>query len=112
MASLKLNDSADQTHSFIAEMVEGEERMMSVERMNCAHQGDALPGGFMDFLLPLHQVFTPRQQEIVARRAEMLVAAQAGQMPDHLPPAEAATGDWQIELPDWCQDQRNQMTGP
>ncbi len=21
-------------------------------------------------------------------------------------------GDWRIELPDWCQDQRNQMTGP
>ena len=30
--------------------------------------------------------------------------------PTWSPPA--AQGDWRIELPDWCRDQRNQMTGP
>lgn len=33
-------------------------------------------------------------------------------MPDHLPPSEATASDWKIELPVWCRDQRNQMTGP
>lgn len=71
-----------------------------------------LPPGFMDFLLPLHQKFTPRQQALVAKRAEVLAASHSGRLPDHLPPSEATTGEWRIELPGWCQDQRNQMTGP
>src|SRR5712692_5620573 len=71
-----------------------------------------LPRDFYDFLLPLHREFTPRQQALVARRAEALKAAHRGQLPQHLPPSDATTGDWQIELPDWCQDQRTQMTGP
>jgi len=71
-----------------------------------------LPAGFMDFLLPLHRALTPRRQELIERRAECLAAAHHGQKPDHPPPSEATTGDWRIELPDWCQDQRNQMTGP
>jgi malate synthase len=29
-----------------------------------------------------------------------------------LPPSEATTTDWTIPLPNWCADQRNQMTGP
>src|SRR5437764_1136879 len=31
------------------------------------------------------------------------------------PPAFSSpetTGGWKVELPDWCRDQRNQMTGP
>lgn len=27
-------------------------------------------------------------------------------------PSIAGEGDWRIELPEWCRDQRNQMTGP
>ncbi|MBV9147919.1 MAG: hypothetical protein JO065_18525, partial [Acidobacteria bacterium] len=71
-----------------------------------------LPPGFLDFFLPLHQRFTPRQQEIIAKRKAGLTAAHAGRLPEHLPPSAATSGDWSIKLPEWCQDQRNQMTGP
>jgi malate synthase len=71
-----------------------------------------LPGGFLEFLIPLHREFTPRQQELAARRRRVLDAAHAGRLPDYLPPSEATTGSWRVTLPGWCQDQRNQMTGP
>jgi malate synthase len=71
-----------------------------------------LPAGFMAFYLPLHREFTPRQQVLRARRAEVLAAAHAGRLPDHLPPSAANHDPWRIELPAWCLDQRNQMTGP
>ena len=71
-----------------------------------------LPKGFMDFLLPLHKQFTPRQQEIIAKRAKGLEASHQGKPPDYLPPSEATKTEWKIELPEWCADQRNQMTGP
>src|SRR5208283_3691681 len=44
-------------------------------------------------------------------RIERLARAQAGELPTYLD-APAAEGDWRIELPAWCRDQRNQMTGP
>ena len=71
-----------------------------------------LPNGFFDFLFPLHRDFTPRQQALAAKRAEVLAEAHRGKLPDHLPPSEATEGDWRINLPAWCSDQRNQMTGP
>jgi malate synthase len=71
-----------------------------------------LPSGFLEFFLPLHARFTPRQRELVAKRKQVLDAAHAGKLPNHLPPSEATTGKWSIDLPQWCQDQRNQMTGP
>ena len=71
-----------------------------------------LPKGFLDFLLPLHKQFTPWQQKIMARRAEGLRASHKGHPPNYLAPSEATTSDWRIEVPDWCADQRNQMTGP
>ncbi len=71
-----------------------------------------LPAGFLEFLRPLHQRFTPWQQQVIARRAEVLKASHSGHPPDYLPPSEATTKDWRIEVPDWCADQRNQMTGP
>jgi len=71
-----------------------------------------LPRGFSNFLLPLHQEFTPRQQELADARKTVLEAAHAGTLPDYLKPSEATTGSWKISLPGWCQDQRNQMTGP
>ena len=74
--------------------------------------GRDLPNGFYDFLLPLHKVFTPRQQELATRRRRVLDAAHAGRLPDYLEPSEATTGSWRVSLPGWCQDQRNQMTGP
>jgi len=71
-----------------------------------------LPRGFYDFLAPLHRAFTPRQQELAARRRQVLEAARGGKLPDYLAPSEATTGSWKVSLPGWCQDQRNQMTGP
>jgi malate synthase len=71
-----------------------------------------LPAGFLDFLLPLHRVFTPRQQELALRRTEALQASLEGHKPQHRFPSEAVRNGWRITLPDWCQDQRNQMTGP
>ena len=71
-----------------------------------------LPKGFFDFLLPLHRQFTPWQQKLVAKRAEVLQLSHRGQPPNYLPASEATTSGWRIELPAWCADQRNQMTGP
>ena len=71
-----------------------------------------LPTGFLEFLLPLHGQFTPWQQKLIAKRADVLQASHRGQAPDYLPSSEAQTSDWRIEVPDWCADQRNQMTGP
>src|SRR5436305_10301202 len=71
-----------------------------------------LPKGFLDFYLPLHKQFTSRQQELVRKRKQVLDASLSGKKPNHLPPSAAIQSDWKIELPDWCQDQRNQMTGP
>jgi malate synthase len=71
-----------------------------------------LPKGFFDFLLPLHKQFTPWQKKIIARRADVLQASHGGNPPNYLPASEATTSGWRIELPDWCADQRNQMTGP
>ncbi len=83
-------------------------------RINQAPEGAAreLPKGFMEFYLPLHREFTPRQQALAAHRKEVLAAAHAGRRPDHLPPSVATKGDWRIKIPEWCLDQRNQMTGP
>ena len=71
-----------------------------------------MPHGFYDFLLPLHREFTPRQQALAQKRAQVLTEAHQGHLPDHLPPSQATESDWHIELPKWCLDQRNQMTGP
>ncbi|MGI8898044.1 MAG: hypothetical protein ACR2IB_06565 [Pyrinomonadaceae bacterium] len=71
-----------------------------------------LPKGFMDFLLPLHHELTPRQQAFITKRYDILEASHAERKPDYLSPSEAKTGAWKIQLPAWCADQRNQMTGP
>ncbi|HWX56644.1 MAG TPA: hypothetical protein VN176_18830 [Verrucomicrobiae bacterium] len=76
------------------------------------HPAENLPKGFLEFFLPLHRQFTPLQQELVSRRQRVLEASLAGKKPNHLPPSPATQTDWKIVLPEWCQDQRNQMTGP
>jgi malate synthase len=71
-----------------------------------------LPKGFIEFLLPFHRAFTPRQRDLVGRRASVLEAAHHGHLPNYAHPSHATEQSWHIELPEWCQDQRNQMTGP
>ena len=91
--------------------------MTSIDsRMNCAPSGFMaerdLPLGFAAFYKPLHEEFTPRQQRLLQKRRDRLAEAHAGRLPTHLSPSAATTGDWRIEVPVWCRDQRNQMTGP
>jgi malate synthase len=85
-------------------------------RMNTAPAGfdpaRDLPPGFWPFFLPLHQRFTPRQQQLIAQRAQVLEAAHQGKLPDYLPASPATTTEWRITVPEWAHDQRNQMTGP
>ena len=71
-----------------------------------------LPRGFLEFLSPLHAGLTLRQRALIACREAALQKAHAGNLPDFLPPSVATTRAWKIELPHWCSDQRNQMTGP
>src|SRR5690242_15577700 len=71
-----------------------------------------LPKGFLEFLEPLHAALALRQRALVARREYALAEAHAGKVPSYLPPSLATMNAWKIELPEWCADQRNQMTGP
>ncbi len=84
--------------------------------MNVAPAGFAikrdLPPGFAEFYWPLHRRFAREQQRLVRARRERLERAHAGALPAYPPPSEATRSQWRIELPAWCADQRNQMTGP
>jgi len=88
----------------------------TIQPMNVAPTGfDAsrdLPKGFADFLRPLDRAFTPCQRDLIDKRAAALAAAHEGRLPDYLPASPATQEPWHIELPAWCRDQRNQMTGP
>lgn len=71
-----------------------------------------LPEGFYEFLQPLHEKFTARQQTLAQKRAEVLKNAHKGVLPVYLPASDATRKEWKIDLPAWAADQRNQMTGP
>jgi malate synthase len=71
-----------------------------------------LPEGFLEFLAPLHRKFSPWRSELIEDRRLALDDSHAGSKPVHRYPGPAVRNGWQIELPQWCQDQRNQMTGP
>jgi malate synthase len=87
-----------------------------VQAMNSAPAGfdpaRDLPAGFLEFLLPLHRSFTPSQRDLIEKRTAALEASHQGRLPNYLPSSTATRDAWQIELPGWCRDQRNQMTGP
>ena len=70
------------------------------------------PAGFAAFYRTLHDAFTARQQALAAKRRSVHDASRAGAPPTYLPPSDATTADWRIDLPAWIADQRNQMTGP
>jgi malate synthase len=71
-----------------------------------------LPAGFLEFIAPLHETLTPRQRTLLEKRAAALARARGGDLPDYMAASEATTAAWRVELPAWCADQRNQMTGP
>src|SRR6266853_457762 len=89
------------------------ERLMPVNAVPTGFDATRdLPAGFLEFLSPLHAALTLRQRALVARRETALQEAHAGKQPNFLPPSVSTMQAWQIELPEWCFDQRNQMTGP
>lgn len=84
--------------------------------MNTAPEGvdpaTDLPDGFLEFYAPLHRSFAARQRALREARARVLAAAHQGRMPTYLHDSEAIHRSWRVDLPVWCIDQRNQMTGP
>src|SRR5882672_3953026 len=66
--------------------------------MNTAPKGGAaVPDqAFLDLLRPLHERFTPRQQELLSKRHKVLNVAHHGQLPQHLAASEATKSEWQI----------------
>ena len=89
------------------------DRLMPVNRVPANFDpARDLPAGFLEFLAPLHAALTPRQRALIARRDTALHEAHSGKQPNYLPPSVATMQPWEIELPQWCFDQRNQMTGP
>jgi malate synthase len=94
-------------------------KMSSLGNIHCMNFAPAdfdaahdLPKGFLDFLLPLDRAFNARQRDLVEKRAAALAAAHRGQLPGYLHPTPATQENWKVELPAWCENQRNQMTGP
>ena len=89
---------------------------LSAPGMNAAPAGfdpaRDLPEGFAAFYQPLHDAFTARQRELAQRRRTVLARAHEGTLPSYLGATKNRPTDWRIALPDWCRDQRNQMTGP
>jgi len=72
----------------------------------------ALPPEFLEFYLPLHRAVAQEQRACVTRRRATLRSAREGSLPEYRVAGAAATAGWRIQLPAWCRDQRNQMTGP
>lgn len=77
---------------------------------NWATDLTALPDGFIPFLHLFVERFTSWQQHFVGYRGDVLAAAHGGRMPTY--PKKRGGRTWRVRLPDWCTDQRNQMTGP
>src|SRR5947207_15375031 len=71
-----------------------------------------LSAEFIEFFAPRHRRFSPWQESLIAERKRALAASLDGEKPTHHYPGMAIRNGWKIELPEWCQDQRNQMTGP
>ncbi len=94
-------------------MTKANERGASLFPTNAVPARDELPEGFLAFLEPLHREFTPRQQGHVRGRRAALGRAAVGDLPGHIRGfSMIKQGDWRVTVPDWCADQRNQMTGP
>ncbi len=52
---------------------------------------------FLDYVVRLHDEFTPRVRVLMAKRAAVLRRALVdGVLPGHLPPSEAKGGDWKV----------------
>ncbi|PYN96706.1 MAG: hypothetical protein DMD91_20400 [Candidatus Rokuibacteriota bacterium] len=72
----------------------------AASRVSFTHVEGAAPlftPAFLDYLADLHDRFTPRIAELLARRAEALTRAHTkGALPAHPPSSAAVTGDWKV----------------
>jgi malate synthase len=79
---------------------EGSSQMFATPRLRVASVSGAaelFSPAFVEYLVRLHDEFTPRIHTLRARRAEMLKAAhERGIMPAHLPRSEINTSHWQV----------------
>jgi malate synthase len=79
---------------------EGSSQMLATPRMRYTPvegAAELFTAAFIEYLVRLHDAFTPRIQVLRAKRAEMLKAAhEQGIMPTHLPRSAINTGDWRV----------------
>jgi malate synthase len=79
---------------------EGSSQMLATPRVRFAQVSGAaelFTPAFVEYLVRLHDEFTPRIHGLRARRTEMLKAAhEQGIMPTHLPVSEINTGNWRV----------------
>jgi malate synthase len=79
---------------------EGSSQLLATPRLRFAQINGAaelFTPAFFDYLVRLHDEFTPRIHVMRAKRANMLKAAhEQGIMPTHLPVSEINTGDWKV----------------
>jgi malate synthase len=84
----------------IAMATEGSGQLLAIPRVHVAPISGAaelFTPAFVEYLVRLHDEFTPRVHGLRARRAEMLKAAhQQRIMPTYLPVSEINTGDWKV----------------
>lgn len=76
---------------------------------NRADSVDRLPAGFLKLLAELDPKYTRWQDQLNRQRRAVLWSSHQGRPPQH---SHQQATDWQVQLPEWCLDQRNQMTGP
>jgi malate synthase len=79
---------------------EGSSQILATPRLRFAPvsgAADLFTPAFVEYLVRLHDEFTPRIHGLRVRRAEMLKAAhEQGVMPTYLPVSEINTGNWQV----------------
>jgi malate synthase len=79
---------------------EGSSQMLATPRVRftpVSGAAELFTPAFVEYLVHLHDEFTPRIHRLRARRIEMLKAAhERGIMPTHLPVSEINTGHWKV----------------
>jgi len=82
---------------------------MEINIMSAKGRPDFHPSAWA-FFMELHEKYTPWQQRLAkTRKLRMQRAYYEDVKPTY---SSEKIPDWKAELPKWCQDQRNQMTGP
>lgn len=88
------------------------ERGLTVFPENVCPDPSQLPAEFLEFLKPLHDTFTPWQERCAILRRAQLLRSPATPI-DHVRNHRIHLDkSWSCNVPEWAQDQRNQMTGP